>query len=295
MTLVVVSFLTFMLMDFAPGDPAQTQMKLSGVGGSEELLEQLREEMGLNDPLIIRYGRWAGNILRGDFGVSYRTGKAISTEVKGKLRNTLHLTLIASGLLILIAFPLGILSAIYKNTLLDFLIQMFSFFGISIPNFWFGLILIQIFAIKLKMLPSVSDLSGKSLILPVATISLSVICIHARQIRSALLEEMGKTYVSGLRAKGIRKSKIIVYNVVPNSLNSVITLMGLSIGSMLAGSAIVEQLFSYPGMGKWALESIAYRDYPVIQAYVLVVSTAFVLINLAADTLITILNPGKVS
>jgi len=291
LVIISVSFISFSLLYLAPGDPAEMIIQMNGDSVSDELLDQMREEMGLNDPFLVQYGRWLNNLLHGDLGTSYKNQHSVAADLGAKMKNTVTLALAAFLVTVVFSFPLGILSAIYHNKWIDYLVRFISFFGISLPNFWLGLLLMYYLGVLLHLLPVVGELSPRGMIMPIITICFHQICTYARQIRTALLEEMSQDYVRGLRSRGIPRRDIILKNVLPNSMTSVITLLGITAGTLLAGTAIIEQLFGWPGVGRWALEAISYQDYPVIQAYVLVVSAIYVTINLIVDIVIYFQNP----
>ena len=291
LVIVCVSFFTFSLVYLAPGDAAEMVLSLQGEGASGEVVNAMREEMGLNDPFLVQYGRWVKNALRGDFGISYKNGHLVKDEISGKFGYTVLLAAVSFVVLLIFAFPLGILSALYHNRPADVIIRVITIFGVSMPQFWLALMLIFILAVKLNLLPVAISLTPKGMIMPVIAISLDLICVYARQIRAAILEEMSQQYVTGLRARGIPRKTILFKNVIPNSMTSIITLLGLSAGTLLSGTAIIEQIFGWPGIGKFTIEAMSYRDYPVIQAYVLLVTILYILINLTVDVIVYFQNP----
>ncbi len=286
-----VSFFTFTLVYLAPGDAAEMVLNLNGEGASREVVEEMREQMGLNDPFLVQYGRWVVNAIHGDLGISYKNGHQVATEIGGKFLNTLRLASVAFVVVVIIAFPLGIISALHHNRLTDYIIRIITIFGVSIPHFWMALMLIFILAVQLNLLPVAPSLTPIGMIMPVIALSFDLVCVYTRQIRAAILEEMSQQYVTGLRARGIPKKTILFRNVLPNSMTSIITLLGLSAGTLLSGTAIIEQILGWPGIGKLALEAIAYRDYPIIQAYVLVITLIYVAINLLVDIIVYFQNP----
>lgn len=286
-----VSFFTFTLVYLAPGDAAEMVISLQGEGASKEVIEEMRENMGLNDSFLVQYGRWVRNALQGDLGVSYKNGHKVSQEIRGKFKNTVLLAAVSFVLLLLVAFPLGIYSALRHNRLADVIIRIITIFGVSMPQFWLALMLIYVLAVQLNLLPVSISMTPKGMIMPVLALTVDLICVYARQIRAAILEEMNQQYVTGLRARGVPKSVIMFRNVIPNSMTSIITLLGLSAGTLLSGTAIIEQIFGWPGIGKFALEAISFRDYPVIQAYVLVITLVYIFINLLVDIIIYFQNP----
>ncbi|MBR2780992.1 MAG: ABC transporter permease [Eubacteriaceae bacterium] len=291
LVIVSVSFLTFSLVYLAPGDAAELILSLQGEGASHEVIEEMREQMGLNDPFLVQYARWAGNALKGDLGVSYKNGHLVKDEISGKFRNTVLLAGVSFAVLLIFAFPLGVYSALNHNRLSDVIIRIITIFGVSMPQFWLALMLIYILAVRLGLLSVAISMTPKGMVMPVIAISLDLICVYARRIRAAILEEMSQQYVTGLRARGIPMKTVMFRNVIPNSMTSIITLLGLSAGTLLSGTAIIEQIFGWPGIGKFTLEAISYRDYPVIQAYVLVITLVYIGINTLVDIIVYFQNP----
>lgn len=282
--LIGISFLTFLLTYMAPGDPVRTMYAATGVIPSEEVMEEVREQMGLNDPFLVQYGRWLGNCLRGDFGMSYAYGKPVVTLLLARLWPTMKLALFSMILMLIVSIPLGMLSAVYQNKPVDFLVRGLTFFGVSLPNFWVGLMLMLVFCVRVNWLPVISSAGDfKSMILPSVTLAIAMSSKYTRQVRTAVLEELNQDYVTGAEARGIKKWKILWTNVFPNSLLPLITMLGLSIGSLLGGTSVVEVIFSYPGMGNLAVSAITAYDYPLIQGYVLWVAVIYMVINLIVD------------
>lgn len=285
--LLGVTFLTFMITQATPSDAAEMKYVSMGMMPSTELLEKTREEMGLNDPVLIQYGRWLGNVLHGDLGESSKFGESVWTQMTRKLPMTLKLAGVSLIVVILISFPLGILSAVKKNKAADYIIRFFSFFGVSMPNFWLALLLMYIFAVRLGWFKVVSADS----VLPVATLTIPMISSYARQIRAALLEELNANYVIGARARGIPERRIIWGHVLPNAILPIITLLGLSVGHLLGGAAIIETIFSWQGIGNMVVEAIRVRDYPLIQGYVIWMAIIYVTVNLIVDIAYRLLDP----
>lgn len=289
--LLGVTFLTFMITQAAPGDAAEMKYVSMGMMPSSELLEKTREEMGLNDPVLIQYGRWLGNVLHGDLGESSKFGESVWTQMTRKLPMTLKLAGVSLVAVILISFPLGVLSAVKKNKTADYIIRFLSFFGVSMPNFWLALLLMYIFAVRLGWFKVVSTDSIGGMILPVATLTIPMISSYARQIRAALLEELNANYVIGARARGIPERRIIWGHVLPNAILPIITLLGLSVGHLLGGAAIIETIFSWQGIGNMVVEAIRVRDYPLIQGYVIWMAIIYVTVNLIVDISYRCLDP----
>jgi peptide/nickel transport system permease protein len=282
--LVGISFLTFLLTYLSPGDPVRNMYTSAGIMPTEELIQQTRDEMGFNDPFFTQYARWITNCLKGDFGKSYSLNKPVVKLLSARLWPTLKLTLMSMVLMLIVAVPLGVLSAVYRNKPIDYIVRAVTFFGVSIPNFWVGLLLILYFCVRLRLLPVVS--SGgtfKDLLLPAVTLAIAMSAKYTRQVRTAVLEELSSDYVVGARARGVKESKILWGNVFPNSLLPLITMLGLSVGSLLGGTSVVEVIFSYPGLGNLAVNAITSADYFLVQGYVLWVSVIYMVINLLVD------------
>lgn len=289
--LLGVTFLTFMITQAAPSDAAEMKYVSKGMMPSVELLEKTREEMGLNDPVLIQYVRWLDNVLHGDLGESSKFGESVWTQMTKKLPMTLKLAGVSMVVLIVVAFPLGILSAVKKNRAADYVIRFLSFFGVSMPNFWLALLLMYIFAVRLGWFRVVSADSLQGMVLPVATLTIPMISSYARQIRTALLEELNANYVTGARSRGIPESRIIWGHVLPNAILPIITLIGLSVGHLLGGAAIIETIFSWQGIGNMVVEAIRVRDYPLIQGYVIWMALIYVTVNLIVDIAYRCLDP----
>ena len=289
--LLGVTFLTFMITQATPSDAAEMKYVSMGMMTSTELLEKTREEMGLNDPVLIQYGRWLGNVLHGDLGESSKFGESVWTQMTRKLPMTLKLAGVSLIVVIVFSFPLGILSAVKKNKVADYMIRFLSFFGVSMPNFWLALLLMYIFAVRLGWFKVVSTNSVQGMILPVATLTIPMISSYARQIRAALLEELNANYVIGARARGIPERRIIWGHVLPNAILPIVTLLGLSVGHLLGGAAIIETIFSWQGIGNMVVEAIRVRDYPLIQGYVIWMAIIYVMVNLIVDIAYRLLDP----
>ncbi|MCR4962881.1 MAG: ABC transporter permease [Firmicutes bacterium] len=290
--LIGISIFTFLLTYLSPGDPVRNMYTSAGIMPTEELIQQTREEMGLNEPFVTQYFHWIGNCLKGDFGKSYSLNKPVVQLLAQRLWPTLKLTLMSMLLMLIVAVPLGVLSAVYKNRPIDYIVRSVTFFGVSIPNFWMGLMLILFFCVKLRLLPVVS--SGgtfKDLILPAVTLAIAMSAKYTRQVRTAVLEELSSDYVVGARARGVKESKILWGNVFPNSLLPLITIFGLSIGSLLGGTSVVEVIFSYPGLGNLAVNAIMSADYFLVQGYVLWVSVIYMVVNLLVDLSYNYIDP----
>ena len=290
--LLGITLLSFILTNIGTTDVIDTMESNQGVVMSEEEKDQLRQEMGLDKPLAQQYVIWLGNVLRGDMGESFVSGKDVFDTFISKLPATIYLTVTSIFLTVLISIPLGILSAVKQNKFLDYLIQFLSFIGNSLPNFFVSLLLIYFFSLKLKLLPVMGNNSGwKSIILPTLTLAIAMSSKYTRQVRATVLEELNKDYVQGARARGIRENKILTFSVLKASMLTIVTLLALSIGSLLGGTAIVESIFMWDGVGKMAVDAITMRDYPIIQAYVIWMAVIYVVVNLITDLIYHYLDP----
>ena len=287
-----VTFLTFLLSYLSPDDAAVVKLSSMGTGYTQEMLDKTREEMGLNDPFLTQYGRWVSNCLHGDFGKSYSLNKPVTDLLAARLMPTLKLALFAMVIMLAVSVPLGVLSALHKDKPIDYIVRGLTFFGVSIPNFWAGLLLILLFCVQLKMLPVVSSAGTfGDMILPAVTLALSMSAKYTRQVRAAILDELSSDHVIGARARGVAEWKILWRNVFPNALLPLITLFGLSIGSLLGGTSVVEVIFSYPGLGNLAVSAITSYDYNLIQGYVLWVSVIYMAVNLVVDVSYKFIDP----
>lgn len=290
--LIGISFLTFLLTYLAPGDPAQIMLTSSGVMPTPSEVAALREQMGFNDPFFVQYFRWLVNALHGDFGTSFSLNKPVVDLLLARLWPTLKLTIFSMVLMLVVSVPLGMVSAVKKDSWIDNLVRGVTFLGVSIPNFWVGLLLMLLFCVKLKILPVIcSGGDFKSMILPAVTLAVAMSAKYTRQVRTAILEELGQDYVIGARARGVKERKILWRNVFPNSLLPLITMLGLSIGSLLGGTAVVEVIFSYPGLGSLAVSAITSNDYNLIQGYVLWIALIYMVINLLVDISYNFVDP----
>lgn len=291
-TLVGVSFLTFCLTYIAPGDPASMLLEAGDTVVSEETLQKTREELGLDKPFLVQYGIWAGNVLHGDMGLSYSAKKPVSDKLIESFPGTFFLAVATIFFMLLISLPCGIYSAVHRDRLPDFIIRIFSFIGVSMPNFWVGLILLYVFGLKLGYFPIASSkVTAEGIVLPALTLAIAMSAKYTRQVRTVVLEELGQDYVMGARARGIAKNKILWMHILPNACLPLITLLGMSIGWLLGGVAVVEMVFSLPGLGKMVVHAISMRDYPLIEGFVLWVAIAYMVINLLVDISYAYLDP----
>ncbi len=290
--MIGISFVTFLLTYLSPGDPVRNMFTATGVMPTEEMVQQTREELGLNDPFIIQYGRWLSDCLKGDFGKSYSLKKPVTELLAQRVLPTLKLASMSLGMMLLMSVPLGILSALKKDTWIDYLIRGITFLGCSMPNFWVGLLLMLWLCVKFRIFPVISS-SGdfKGLFLPALTLAIAMAAKYTRQVRTAVLEVLNQDYVVGAQARGIARPVIIWQNVFPNALLPLITMLGLSIGSLLGGTAVVEVIFSYPGLGNLAVSAITSSDYNLIQGYVLWMCLIYMSVNLIVDASYVYIDP----
>ena len=279
------------MMYLAPSDPISMKYISMGTVGDKEYIEKKKQEMGYNDNFVKQYVRWSKKVLKGDFGISTRYGVPVKDEIKKRVPKTLALTGTSVLITILVSLPFGIMSAHYKNKWIDQMVRFFSFLGISIPSFWLGLMLMYVFSVKFKLLPIIGGDGIKSLILPSMTLSAWLISVYVRRIRTCILEEINKDYVVGLKSKGISYYKIMIFHILPNSLLTIITMFGMSIGAILGGTTIIETVFEYRGLGKMAADAITNRDYFLMQGYVIWTGIIFVTINLLVDILSKFIDP----
>ncbi len=286
-----LSLFTFALTYLSPSDPVTLYYDRLGAKPDKQMVEETKEEMGLNDPFPIQYGRWLNRAVHGNLGTSYYYKTSVWSEMTSRLPNTVILTVSTVVLTILIAVPLGILCAVFQNKWIDYLLRFISFLGVSMPSFWVGTLLMYLFGVKLKALPIMGSGDLRHLILPTATLSFWMVSLYVRRLRGSALEEMNKDYLNGGLARGLSKWHVIWRQILPNSLLSVITMFGMSIGSLLGGATIVETIFEWKGIGKMAVDAISVKDYPIIQGYVLWMAIIYVTVNLVVDLSYQFLDP----
>lgn len=266
-------------------------LRATGVTPSKEVIESVREELGLNKPFLIQYLHWLGGVLKGDFGTSFKYGRPVINLILSSLPSTFKLAALSMIITLVISVPLGIISAMNKNKIWDYIIRSISFVGASMPGFWVAIVLMYVFALKLGILPVIGDFAWESIILPTATLTIAMASKYTRQLRGVILEEISQDYVVGAAARGVKNRSILLGHVLRSSLLSIITLLGLSLGSLLGGTAIVETIFSWPGVGKLAIDAIFNRDYPLIQGYIVWMAVIYVVINMLVDISYYILDP----
>ena len=289
--LIGITFLSFAMMRLAGSDAI---IELYGDKGAvaEEIIAAKQAELGLDKPFLTQYLAWVGGMMRGDMGVSYVSGKEVFGTFISKLPATLLLTALSIGMTVVISIPLGVLAAVRHDRFTDYFLRFFSFVGNSLPNFFVALLLMQVFSIKLKWLPVISKgLSVQSAMLPTLTLAIAMSAKYMRQVRATVLEELNKDYVIGAKARGVRSCVVLWKSVLKSSMLTIITLLALSIGNLLGGTAIIESIFMWDGVGKLAVDAITMRDYPMIQAYVVWMAIIYVMVNLITDLLYHALDP----
>ena len=287
-----ITFLSFAMMRIAGSDVVLQRAEASGVTLTPEVIAAQRTELGLDQPFLVQYFRWLGGFLTGDLGTSYVSGNDVFETFLSKLPATLLLTGTSVLLTVVISVPLGILSAVKQNRLTDDLLRFCSFIGNSLPNFFVALVLMYVFSIRFPVFPVISSgVSLQSAALPTLTLAIAMSAKYLRQVRAAVLDELNKEYVTGARARGVRFSVTLWKSVLRACLVTILTLLALSVGSLLGGTAIVESIFMWDGVGKLAVDAINMRDYPMIQAYVVWMALIYVIVNLITDLSYRMLDP----
>ena len=281
--LIGITFLSFAMMRLAGGDAVTYMYENAGSAVSQEIIDKTKAEYGLDKPFPVQYANWFAGMVTGDMGESYVSHRDVYETFTSKLPATIMLTLSSIILTVLLAVPLGILSAVYKDKIADYIIRFMSFLGISLPSFWVGMMLIYLLAVNLHWLPVGGSDSFKSLIMPAITLSLSMSAYYIRRIRAVMVEQMNEEYINGCQARGVGRFRTIFFHVLPNSLLTVVTMLGMSFGGLLGGTMIVETVFSWNGIGSAAVAAIAGRDYQLIQGYVMWMGCIYVLVNLLVD------------
>lgn len=290
--LLAITFLSYGMIRLAGSDVVEQKMENTSGTVSQEMIDAAREELGLDKPFLVQYFTWLGNLLRGDMGTSYVSNRPVFTTFISKLPATLLLTAVSILLTVIISIPLGIWSAVKQNKVTDYVIRTASFIGNSLPNFFVSLLLMYLFAIRLDWFPVISrGVSLQSVALPALTLAIAMSAKYLRQVRATVLDELSKDYVLGAKARGVKFSTTMTKSVLKASLVTIITLLTLSIGSLLGGTAIVESIFMWDGVGKMAVDAINMRDYPIIQAYVMWMAIIYVLVNLITDLSYRFLDP----
>ncbi|PPS45145.1 nickel ABC transporter permease [Chroococcidiopsis sp. TS-821] len=296
--LLGISLVTFLLVQLMPSDPAVVVLRISEVPITPDAIAAMREQLGLNRPLPIQYLNWLWRVIHLDFGTSFVTGQPVLQEIFYYLPTTIELTLSTTVLIWLVSIPLGVLAALYRDSIFDYASRLFAYVGAALPNFWLGFLLMYFFSFQLGWLPVMGRGNWTHLVLPSITLAWSPAAVYARLLRNSMLDSLSQNYVLYARARGLRERFVVGRHVLRNALLPVVTLFGMSIAHLLAGAVIVENVFALPGIGRFAVRSILSRDYPVIQAYVCLAAIFFVITNLIVDLTYSYLDPrirlGKV-
>ena len=289
--LIGITFLSFGMMRMA-GSDAITELYGDKGAVSQEIIDEKKAELGLDKPFMTQYLAWLKGMLTGDMGKSYVSGLDVFGTFTSKLPATLLLTVLSLAMTVIVSIPLGILAAVKRGRAIDYTLRFISFIGNSMPGFLIALLLMHLFSIRLKWLPVISDgLSLRSALMPAMTLAIAMSSKYMRQVRAAVLDELSKNYVTGARARGVRGQVILWNSVIRSSMLTIITLLSLSIGSLLGGTAIIENIFMWDGVGKMAVDAITMRDYPLIQTYVVWMAIIYVAVNLVTDLLYHVLDP----
>ena len=291
-TLIIVSFIVFSMVRLIPGDPITLLYGLSESGGAdEEYLDYMREQYGLNDPLVVQYANWIGKIFKGDLGTSLYTHKPIITELANRYKNTIILAVGGTVVGSLVGIVFGIIAAINHNKFGDNVIMVFSMLAVSTPSFFLAMLLMLFFSLKLGWLPSLGLKGPAYAVLPILTLGLGAVGMISRTTRSSMLDVINQDYIRTSRSRGIANNKIVFVHALRNALIPVLTAIGLRFGHLLAGAALVETVFSIPGLGRVMVDGISNRDYPVVQSTVLVFAVTFVVVNTIVDLLYGLADP----
>ena len=287
-----ITILAFLLINTGNTDVVDVMETSRGTAMTEEEKDALREQLGLDEPLPVQYMDWMKGALTGNMGTSMVSGKPVRQIFRQKLPATIELAAISLLLTIVVSIPLGVLAAVKKGSLTDHIICGIGFIGNSMPNFFVGLLLLYFFALKLGWFPVIAGSGNRTgVVLPAVTLAIAMVSKYTRQVRAAVLEEWNQDYVTGARARGVGEGRILIFQVLRKAMLTMITLFALSAGSLLGGTAVVETIFQWDGVGKMAVDAITMRDYPVILAYVVWMAVIYVILNLFADLLYALLNP----
>jgi peptide/nickel transport system permease protein len=295
-TLVLISVIVFAGVRAIPGDPARV---LAGAEADEAGLEEIREKYGLNDSFAVQYLRWIGHAVRGDLGVSIRTRQPVAATVATKLPITIELAAFSILIALWIAIPAGVVAAVRRNTAWDVLMSSASLGGVSIPNFWLGIMLILLVSVRLGWLPASGYVppwvdpvdNVRRMLMPALVLGTGLAAVLMRQTRNAMIEVLSADYIRTAWAKGLAQRAVVVRHALRNSLIPVVTILGLQMGALMSGAVVTEQIFVVPGFGRLIVEAVFTRDYPVVQGVVLITASSYVLINLLVDVSYSLLNP----
>ncbi len=289
--LFLVSVVAFGLVRMMPGSAEMAYLQAAGIPPSEAALQSASQELGLDRPVYVQYLEWIQKAVRLDFGTSYINNKEVKLELLGAFKNTMQLAGCSTLIILIISIPMGVLSAVRVDKELDNINRILAFLGSSMPSFWLGPLLVQLFCLRLGWLPVQGMGDWKNLILPSITMAVLYIATYSRCLRNSLLENINKRFVTYSRARGIPEKKIVMNHVLRTSLIPAVTTFGVNFGHMMAGTAVVEVLFSWPGLGRLCVSSVGSRDFPMIQGYIVVMALVFILVNLITDLITVALDP----
>lgn len=283
--LFLVTLVSFFLMYFSPGDPVTALLSRGGTVPDAQLVAQKKAELGLDKPVVEQYVLWLSGVLQGSLGTSISSGKPVAAELFGRMPATMFLAVVSLVLTLAVSIPLGCLCALKKNRATDFIIRAASFVGASMPGFLMALLLVFVFSLTLHWLPSIGSMKGVGWVLPVLTLVLCESAVYVRQVRTIVLQEMEQEYVEMARLRGLSDFSILTRSVLKAAAPTILVLTGMTFAQLMGGSAIIENVFSWPGIGAYAVQAVFARDYPVVQGYVLIMAVLFVLVNLCVDLL----------
>lgn len=281
--LLLVSLLSFFLIYLSPGDPVTIMLFRGGGVVDAQVADQMRAQLGLDRPIHLQYLDWLAGVVRGDLGASIATGRPVLTEIGSRLPATLFLAVVSMAITLAVSVPLGFLVAARRNRLTDYIVRFLSFVGAAAPGFLVAMVLVLVFAVTLRWFSSLGNLKGTNWVLPVATLVVCESAVYIRQVRTLVLQELGEEYVLAERVRGIRPTATLLLSVSKAVAPALLVYTSMTLGQLLGGTAIIETVFNWPGIGQYAVSAISARDYPVIQGYVLLMGLIYMLVNLTVD------------
>ena len=287
-TLIGITFVSFLILQLVPGDPARV---IAGIEAEEEVVEAIRESLGLHKPIILQYWMFVKNVAKGDFGESIRTKHRVIDEVWPRFLNTVRLSLVSIVIAFFVGITIGTIAGVYRNSSIDYSTMVLILLGISTPSFWSGLLFILVFSVYLGWFPAGGFTGIQSIVLPAITLAAGPAAMTARMARASILDVLRQDYIKTALAKGQKESKVIYKHALKNALIPTVTIIGLQFGYLIGGAVLVETIFTWPGLGRLIVQAIDSRDYPVVQGGVLIFASSFVFINLAVDILYTYIDP----
>jgi len=286
--LILMTLIVFMIFYFAPGDPVS---RIAGPNVTQEVYDNIMQKHGLDQPFVVQYFKFAKSVVKGDLGISILQDRPVVEMIRERLPVTLQIGLLGFLITFIIAIPAGVIAAVKKNTVVDYLCMSGSLLGIAIPTFWFGMLLLYVFAYKLRWFPISGDGTIKQLVLPAFAIGLTNAAITARMVRSSMLEVLKQDYVRTAKSKGLYEKTVVYSHALKNAMIPIISLMGLRLGWIIGGSVALEIIFSIPGIGRLMVDSILARDYPVVQGAMIVLTSSIIFANILADILYSVVDP----